>query len=160
MEEIRDCTVRVLLDNTQRVYHSFIRRQPSHGFAKGRNRREAFENLYAGKDGLTGAGKDGSGILGSRIGRAIFPYCSTREPDSSSPFASRGRGNCGLFPLSFIDVLKTGADGGCREEACEAGNKSSGCRWICQAMTKRTSSILMSPPAQMIAPGRTGAKAL
>ncbi len=115
MEEIRDCRVRVLLDNTQR--YATLLSGGSHPMVlqKEENRRKLFENLYAGKTALTGAEKTAVEYGIRDLQEGDIPYYFTR-PDSCALFASGGEELPDYFPLSFIDCLKNRADRLCTEE--------------------------------------------
>ena len=115
MEEIRDCRVRVLLDNTQR--YATLLSGGSHPMVlqKEENRRKLFENLYAGKTALTGAEKKAVEYGIRDLQEGDIPYYFTR-PDNCALFASGGEELPDYFPLSFIDCLKNRADRLCREE--------------------------------------------
>lgn len=115
MEEIRDCRVRVLLDNTQR--YATLLSGGSHPMVlqKEENRRKLFENLYAGKTALTGVEKTAVEYGIRDLQEGDIPYYFTR-PDSCTLFASGGEEIPDYFPLSFIDCLKNRADRLCREE--------------------------------------------
>ena len=114
MEEIRDCRVRVLLDNTQR--YATLLSGGSHPMVlqKEENRRKLFENLYAGKTALTGAEKTAVEYGIRDLQEGDIPYYFTR-PDSCALFASGGEELPDYFPLSFIDCLKNRADRLCRD---------------------------------------------
>lgn len=115
MEEIRDCRVRVLLDNTQR--YATLLSGGSHPMVlqKEENQRKLFENLYAGKTALTGAEKKAVEYGIRDLQEGDIPYYFTR-PDSCALFASGGEELPDYFPLSFIDCLKNRADRLCTEE--------------------------------------------
>lgn len=115
MEEIRDCRVRVLLDNTQR--YATLLSGSSHPMVlqKEENRRKLFENLYAGKTALTGAERQAVEYGIRDLQQGDIPYYFTL-PDSHALFASGREEMPDYFPTSFIDCLKNRAGRLCREE--------------------------------------------